>query len=1236
MRHILPLILLFPIVAQGQFGLRRDISISASAPSSIVVADLDGDGMNDVLVAAYSNSQVAWYKGLGFGLFGPQQVVSMDLLNASSCDAADLDGDGDLDLVAVGATADKVVWYRNDGAGNFGAERVLSTTADGPWGVQAVDLDGDGMPEVIAACGDGDRFTMYRNLGSGQFGSEEIITQLTDGARMSATGDLDGDGDIDLVTASAEDNKVAWYANQGDGDFGSQVIISSTATWAADVFVVDLDGDDDLDVLSASQTSNRIEWFANDGNGGFTPQPIIANTASVLRAIFPADFDGDGDIDVCFATSSDGQIAWYANNGSGQFGALQFIATTGNPLLVVAGDVDNDGDMDVLSSGATSDRLELYANSGVGQFGSGFLIATSETSNARMSILEDIDGDGDIDVMVVSNGDGKLSWYANQGDGSVGPQNIIATESGLNYAILADADGDGDLDAFSIHQASGGYGLSLNNGTGQFGPRQMVAYVPLMYSMASGDLDGDGDIDLAYGLVDSDGIKVAYNNGDGTFVVPDVSILTASGRDILLADVDGDNDLDLIIADPWDDLYYWHPNDGAGNFADPLTIGPLTASTVNEMYWEDMNGDGNKDLVSSTDDNDRIAWVPNLGNGIFGPEQFGVTVNGPRGSAIMDMDGDGDLDIAVTSWFIDGGVYYSLNNGSGVFSTPYRFDASPYGPIHLQAADLDGDGDKDLVLSSNLDDRVSWYENYFGSAYRIHGSSYHDLNANSMRDVDEPGVAWVPVTSTPLITFPLSEPNGDFTFYTDSGSYEVSALVENSIWQVGNVPNTFQVELTADEPQVSGLEFGIVATVDTSLIIPNYSAASGVCEADVQHWITMANHGSRIEHGAVTLDLDPLLTFNSATPEPDLIEGDRYTWNFDALTYEEIRSITLDLTRPSFVYIGDTLHNTVQVLRMDGNELVTDTFTYAWSEVIVCAYDPNDKLVDPKGFGSVGYVDHTTDHLDYTIRFQNTGNAPAQDVVLRDVLDPSVDPRSLTLLGYSHQPSAIHVESGQEMVIRFDGIQLPDSSADRLGSQGYVNFRLDLRPGLNAGTCIENQALIFFDLNPPVVTNTVVNTLRNCDLFNVEVMELDDELVASIGNRFQWYFNGVAIPDATGSSHTPELQGDYTVTAMNEEGCNRTSEPYTWIIQSIGERTVHSCSVVPNPTNGHATLVNSTAFTPDHKVDLLDMNGRRISVLQISGGKRIDFNTDDLAPGLYLIRVMDESSNIELVRFCKM
>jgi hypothetical protein len=98
------------------------------------------------------DDKIAWYKNDGLGNFGPQQLISTSADGAYSVFVADMDGDGDQDVLSASYNDDKVAWYENkDGLGSYGPQQVISNIADGARSVYAADLDNDGDMDVISA-----------------------------------------------------------------------------------------------------------------------------------------------------------------------------------------------------------------------------------------------------------------------------------------------------------------------------------------------------------------------------------------------------------------------------------------------------------------------------------------------------------------------------------------------------------------------------------------------------------------------------------------------------------------------------------------------------------------------------------------------------------------------------------------------------------------------------------------------------------------------------------------------------------------------------------------------------------------------------------------------------------------------------------------------------------------------------------------------------------------------------
>ena len=145
------------------------------------------------------------------------------------------------------------------------------------------------------------------------------------------------------------------------------------------------------------------------------------------------------------------------------------------------------------------------------------------------------------------------------------------------------------------------------------------------------------------------------------------------------------------------------------------------------------------------------------------------------------------------------------------------------------------------------------------------------------------------------------------------------------------------------------------------------------------------------------------------------------------------------------------------------------------NQEIRCSYDPNDKIARSVRSAGDGKT-YLEDPLVYTVRFQNTGNDTAFNIIIRDTLDADLDLNSLEILSSSH-PYEAYLKQDRTLEFRFLNILLPDSTINELASHGFIMYSIKAKSDLASPTIVENTAHIYFDYNTGVVTNTAVNEL---------------------------------------------------------------------------------------------------------------------------------------------------------------
>ena len=168
------------------------------------------------------------------------------------------------------------------------------------------------------------------------------------------------------------------------------------------------------------------------------------------------------------------------------------------------------------------------------------------------------------------------------------------------------------------------------------------------------------------------------------------------------------------------------------------------------------------------------------------------------------------------------------------------------------------------------------------------------------------------------------------------------------------------------------------------------------------------------------------------------------------------------------VNLGDLLTDSVSI-SAPANDIDLTNNSNSNSQIVVNSYDPNDKM-ESRGKNIPFSSFAQDDYFFYTIRFQNNGTADAIDVRIEDVLNAQIDEETVRMVSSSHNYTLKRVNN--QLVLDFKNIHLTPSSVNLNGSMGYIQFKVQLIPGFQAGDIIPNNASIFFDSNPAIITNT--------------------------------------------------------------------------------------------------------------------------------------------------------------------
>jgi hypothetical protein len=728
--------------ALAQFDLPQQGAPTPS-PVAVKLADLDGDGLPDLIAVDSGTNQVEIFRGrsaFSGGGFSSTPDLTLNLPSgaapaAGSLVVADLHDNGAppnplLDIAVANAGTNNVSVFLNKrsvvGQLSFApaANYAVAVTAVTPVALVAADLNGDGYLDLAtanSAATPANNYTASVLLnraaaGPGTFAAASSVTVGTtvpSGVTAPtglAAGVLSSTGNSDLVVSGGNGNLAYLQNTTPAGASTASFTVSFIGTGGASTTSVALgkiSGTTNNDIVATSNFGGgTIRVFTNSGGATptFTAVPAVAAGVLAPTAITVADVDGSGTPDFL-----------YTNNGVSGAVVAMLNLTNGGPLTfatpVVYG-VDANPTALAIDTSAGRPNLLVTANQGgsdvslltstgtTGNFSSGGVSGASNTAGQPITITSIANGLADGSTVIVR-----------------GVQGNTAANGVWVISVV-------DADHFTLNNSSpngtytgGGTWVSPDDLFRVSTDIALSGVTPLPSSVAVGDLNGDGFVDYAVALKNSNQVAVILSTGqtDATgrplYRSPLYFATGNSPVSVAVGDLNHDGHPDIVVANQQDNtvtvLVQNSGFDGTSYATSTVTVGP----SPTQVILADLNHDGYPDLVvthnrpgASTDQGVTVVLnsaVANSTTPFQGQPAVEYAAAFPAAAvAAADFNGDGNLDLILAGDSAPGQVRLLLGNGAGGFSDGGTFATGVTNPGSIAVADMNLDGFADVIVAS--------------------------------------------------------------------------------------------------------------------------------------------------------------------------------------------------------------------------------------------------------------------------------------------------------------------------------------------------------------------------------------------------------------------------------------------------------------------------------------------------------------------------------------------------------
>lgn len=606
----------------GAAGFSMGGTINAGAGAlAVAVGDLNNDGNLDVSVSRPSAPEIL----VGFG-DGAGDFLSVDQLalpgggTAFNLSIGDATRDGLNDLVVADTGGSRLVLFPGSSSVDFGNVLCELQIPGTPGAVVFGDLSGDGLDDLVVSAFNANRYVVVTEIfepsqepfvGGGvpvcEYNSFDILVPAR--PSLAKIGDVTGDGINDLVACLGFSASMCIAPGVSGGGVGDQFLLDSTGM-PLRPFIGDFNGNGQNDVFALSGLGNRVNLWLSNSTGRLAGARSYASGLPESSWLEGADFDGDGDFEVITGSNADTLLSILG--GEGSLVAEGSVDVGHAVFQLKVGDLDLDGKPDLVV-GVDGGIKILRNTSTPGSYSFDVMPVTPTTIGSGAYpfgiAIGDFDRDADMDIAVCDYSGGGVHLIPGTAvPFAYDPEVVINVGGGPVDIVAADFTGDG-LQDFAVSRVNqSDIAILRNEGNNQYVESLAVPVGVSPNYLVTADFNNDGRADLVVSNATSGTVSVLFGTSTG-FAGNDF-FAGASPTALMARDLTGDGLIDILVASLQSGDFRVLVGDGAGGFPlVPTFPGTLGAS---DAVLQDMNGDGQPELMVSSLISDRISLVRNI------------------------------------------------------------------------------------------------------------------------------------------------------------------------------------------------------------------------------------------------------------------------------------------------------------------------------------------------------------------------------------------------------------------------------------------------------------------------------------------------------------------------------------------------------------------------------------------------------------------------------------------------